>query len=317
MMVKGYHFDANTPLFYLVNSLFIPYFALVLMCHECLVDLGKPLKLMVFAFSIYCILGFFFMGIVHDDNDSLMSLGNMLAINGSLLVFLLCAARNEKVISGFLFSTLMILVLLMIVASATRKAFGVAIILVAFYGVSMVSLNAKNIFLVALLAVGVYVGVNYVMDNTYMGERLANTSEQAESRESLASDSKFLQFVGDRAPHYVLGWEIFKQYPVTGIGLYNFMHVSRFNERLHTDYMVQFTENGLIGVVLFVLYYLWYIRNLNKLRRVPERRSAAIIGMGWIVAVLFLGISAWTYDMPNVFICSGVVASYVYSYKKQ
>ena len=316
MMIKGYHNSSNTPLYYLVNNLFTPYLALVLMCHECLINLGKPLKLMIYVFSIYCILGFFFMGVFRLDGDSSMTLGNMLAINGSLLVFLLCVARNEKVISGFIFTTLIILVLLLIVASATRKAFGVAVILIAFYGVSLVGLKPKNIFLVAILAIVFYVGVNYVIDNTYMGERLANLSEQAEKKESLASDSKFLQFVGDRAPHYVLGWAIFKQYPVTGIGLYNFMHVSRFPERLHTDYMVQFTENGLIGVVLFILYYLWYIINLNKLRGIPERRSTAIIGMGWIVAVLFLGISAWTYDMPAVFICSGVVASFVYSYNK-
>ena len=316
MMVKGYHFNSSTPMFYLVNKLLAPYLALALTCHEGVVNRKRLVKLLIFAFAFYCVLGFFFMGRVRSEDDSSLTLGNGLAIYGSFLVFLLIAARNEKALSGFTFTTLVVLVLLMIISTATRKAFGVAAILIAFYGLSLVSLKPKNIFFVIVLAIGAYVGIEYVMDNTYLGERLSNTSEQAESRIDYASDSKFLQFVGDRAPHYVLGWEIFKQHPVTGIGLYNFMHVSGYLERLHTDYMVQFTENGLIGIALFALYYFWYIKNLNKLRRTSENKSKAVIGLGWIVAVLFLGLSAWTYDMPAAFICSGVVASFVYSYNK-
>lgn len=316
MMVKGYHFDSNTPLFFLVNKLLIPYLALTLTCHEGVVNRKRLVRLLVFAFAFYCFLGFFFMGRAHSEDDSSLTLGNALAIYGSLLVFLLIAARNEEAMSGFGFTTLVVLVLLMIISTATRKAFGVAAILIAFYGLSLVSLKPKNIFFVIVLAIGAYVGVEYVMDNTYLGERLANTSEQSESRIDYASDSKFLQFVGDRAPHYVLGWEIFKQHPVTGIGLYNFMHVSGFQERLHTEYMVQFTENGLIGFILFVLYNFWYIKNLNRLRRASENKSKAIIGLGWIVALLFLEVTAWTYDMNAAFICSGVVASFVYSYNK-
>lgn len=317
MMVKGYHFDSNTPLFYLMNKLLAPYLALTLTCHEGVVNRKRLVKLLIFAFAFYCVLGFFFMGRVRSEDDSSLTLGNGLAIYGSFLVFLLIAARNEEAISGFSFTTLVVLALLMIISTATRKAFGVAAILIAFYGLSLVSLKPKNIIFVVVLAIGAYVGIEYVMDNTYLGERLSNTSEQAESRIDYASDSKFLQFVGDRAPHYVLGWEIFKQHPVTGIGLYNFMHVSGYIERLHTDYMVQFTENGLIGIALFALYYFWYIKNLNKLRRISENKSKAVIGLGWIVAVLFLGLSAWTYDMPAAFICSGIVASFVFSYKQK
>ena len=313
MMVKGYHVVSNSPLFYLVNNLFTPYLALTLACHEGVVNRKKLIRWLVFAFAFYCILGFFFMGRVHSEDDSSMTLGNMLAIYGSFLVFLLIAARNEKVMSGFTFTTLVGLVLLMIITAATRKAFGIAVILVAFYGLSMVSLKPKYIIFVIVLAIGIFVGIEYVMDNTYLGERLTNMSEQAERSLEYAPDNKFLQFVGDRAPHYVLGWEIFKQHPVTGVGLYNFMYKSGFYERLHTDYMVQFTENGLIGIFLFALYYFWYIKNLNKMRRVSENKSKAIIGLGWIVAVLFLGLTAWTYDMSAAFICSGVVASFVYS----
>ena len=315
MMVKGYHFDSNSPLFYFVNNLFTPYLALTLTCHEGVVNRKKLIRWLVFAFAFYCVLGFFFMGRVRSEDDSSLTLGNMLAIYGSFWVFLFIAARNEKAMSGFTFTTLVVLVLLMIITTATRKAFGVVVILVAFYGLSLVSLKPKNIIFVIVLAIGAFVGIEYVMDNTYLGERLTKMNEQAERSLDYASDSKFLQFVGDRAPHYVLGWEIFKQHPVTGIGLYNFMYVSGFYERLHTDYMVQFTENGLIGIFLFALYYFWYIKNLNKMRRVSENRSKAIVGLGWIVAVLFLGLSAWTYDMSGVFICSGVVASFVFSYK--
>ena len=316
MMIKGYHYDSNTPLFYFVNGLFTPYWALVLACHESLIDREKLIRVLILAFSLYCVLGFFFMGRVNSENDSSFTLGNLLAIGGSLLVFLICVARNEKVIENSTFITLMVLVVLMIIVLATRKAFGIVVILIAFYGLSLVSNKPQNIIFVVVLVVVAYVGFKYVMDNTYLGERLANTSDQAEKRIEYATNSRFLQFVGDRVPHYILGWELFKQHPVAGVGLYNFMHVSGYQERLHTDYMVQFAENGLIGIVLFALYYFWYIKNLIKLRRVNVFKSKSIIGLGWIVAVLFLGLSTWTYDMSSVFICSGVVASFVYYNKR-
>lgn len=313
MMVKGYHYESNTPLFYFVNYMFTPYLALVLACHENLIYRKRTIRLLILAFSFYCVLGFFFMSLVRSETDSSITLGNALAINASLFVFLLCSARNEKMVSGLLFYVLIVSCLLLIVATATRKAFGAAVIVLAFYGLSRINPKPKNIIFVVILAIGSYYGMEYVMDNTYLGERLVNTSEQAESRSEYASDSKFLQFVGDRAPHYIFGWKIFKQYPVTGIGLYNFMHKSGYQERLHTDYMVQFTENGIIGIFLFTLFYLWYIKNLIKLRRVNYNKSNAIISLGWIVTVLFLSLTTWTYESSSVFICSGVVASFIYS----
>ena len=316
LMIKGYNITSNTPIFFLVNNLFTPYLALVLTCHEGMICRSRLLKVLVIALVVYCVLGFFFMSTVRSETDSSITLGNMLAINASMLVFLLCAVRNDKAMPGLLSLFLIVFALILIVITATRKAFGVAVILLAFYGISRINPKPKNIIFVILLAVVTYNGIEYVMYNTYLGERIDIISEQAESRSEYAYDSKFLQFVGDRAPHYVYGWEIYKQHPVTGIGLYNFMHVSGYQERLHTDYMVQFAENGLIGILLFALYYLWYIKNLIKLRQINDNKSKAIIGLGWIVAVLFLGMTAWTYDMSTVFICSGVAASFVCLYNK-
>ena len=317
MMTKGYHYSSNTPLFYLVNNLFIPYLALVLTCHESCINHSRVIKLLTFSFMFYCVLGYFFMDNIRTEDDTSITLGNSLAINASLLVFLLCAAKLVKSIKGLTFGLLVAFMLLIIISTATRKAFGVALILLAFYALGLISLRPRNIVFVAVLSIGAYVGLNYLMDKTYLGERLAATGEQAEMRENMASDNRFLQFVGDRAPHYVLGWEIFKEQPLTGIGLYNFMRVSGSNERLHTDYMVQFTENGLIGFCLFVLYYLWFIMNLIKMRKLTNDQSHVILGLGWVVAVLFLGLTAWTYDMTTVFVCSGVAASFVYSYKNE
>lgn len=316
MMIVGYHYSQNTPLFYLVNNLFTPFLALVLTCRECLKNRKRVLKILTCSLALYCVLGFFFMDVVRSDSENMLSLGNLLAINGSFLIYLLCAGRNERIMSGITFIITTLLVLLMIISTATRKAFGVAMILLAFYGISIVGKNSKRTIVVLILALAAYFSVDYMMDHTYLGERFSNPGEFAEENIEFDTDNKFLQFVGDRAPHYIYGWELFKQHPVTGIGLYNFMHYSRYDERLHTDYMVQLTENGIVGIILFAFYYLWYIFNLNKLRKVPGHRGDAIMGFGWIAGLLFLGITAWTYDIVTVFMCSGIVASYIYSNKQ-
>ena len=315
MMFQGYHYESNTPVFFLINHLFTPYLALVLTCYEGMRNRSQLLKVLLFSFAFYCILGFLFMGIRTND-DSSVTLGNALAINCSLLVFLLCVSRYEQTLSRYSYLLLMVFLLFVIITTATRKAFGASIILLAFYGLSIVALKPKKIILIMVLALGGYIGISYLMNNTYLGERFHATSEQAENREATASDSKFLQMVGDRAPHYVLGWELFKRNPVTGIGLLNFQYVTGFPERLHTEYMVQFTENGLVGFVLFVLYYLWFINKLFKLRKFSDGSGYGFLGLGWIAALLFLAITAWTYDMTSAFICSGIVASFVYSFNR-
>ncbi len=309
MMIKGYSYDDNTPLFYFINQLFTPFLAMVLAFIESRKNRDLVDKVLIISLSVYCILGFFFMGRVRSGDDSLMTVGNKLAIYGSILVFVLCVSRTDKSISQLPFLILILLSLLMIVATATRKAFGVAVIVLFFYVLSLIKLKPGSIILLIIIAIGAYLSIDYLLDNTYLGERLLNSGETSDEILSY-SDSRLVRFVGDRTPHYVLGWELFKQNPITGIGLYNFMSRSGYIERLHTDYMVQLTENGLVGFFLFILFIMWYLKRLGHMFK-SQWRNYFFLGLGWICSVLFLGITAWTYDMAPCFICYGVVGSFM------
>lgn len=316
MMIKGYNYTSNTPLFFFVNNLFTPYFAMVLTCQEYNVSKKRFIKVVVISALLYCVLGYFFMGRVRSEDDSSFSLGNSLAVSASLSAFFLCIARLNKQMKAVTFVSLISFVLVVVITTATRKAFGVVLIIMAFYFLSLIGLKRRNVLLVAIMTIGAYIGLNYMMENTNLGERLSNIDEQAMNQNVIYNDSEFLKFVGDRAPHYVYGWAIFKTHPITGVGLCNFQSVSGFYERLHTDYMIQFAENGLIGLALFVWYYLWFILHILTLRRQPHNKGYLLFGLGWIVAVLFLGLTAWTYDSPMIFICSGVIASLIISDSK-
>ena len=61
-----------------------------------------------------------------------------------------------------------------------------------------------------------------------------------------------------RAIQYEFGYEKFLENPYFGIGLNNYKQFDGYNLVLHSEYLVQLIENGLVGFILFFLFYCRY-----------------------------------------------------------
>ena len=115
--------------------------------------------------------------------------------------------------------------------------------------------------------------------------------------------------MGDRSRYYVLGWKFFIDNLWMGIGLGNYALHDPFGHLLHTEYMVQLTECGIIGTTLYLLFMGWMAYNLLYVFFRIEKRETLIYA-GMYGAILFISFTAWIYQFPIYFIVFGIIIGY-------
>ena len=143
------------------------------------------------------------------------------------------------------------------------------------------------------------------MANTSFGLRMNATIENTKYEDSI-----FLTLMGDRARQYVEGWLFFLQNPWTGIGLRKYAEVNSYWQDsggvLHTEYIVQLAECGIIGSILFLVFYFGMIKRLFT----KESNSIKIVLRSTLLAIIAVNFVAWTYDSISYFIVYGMIYAF-------
>lgn len=230
--------------------------------------------------------------------------GNVIPLQMVILTFFLILAYFKnylKLLPTVVF--FLSVAFFIIIVSATRKAFGGIVIIVFFSFLPYFMRRSwRSVAALALFYLA-YLGVNYLLDNTFLGERSIEIYEQ----ETFYEKGTFLYYMGDRAFMYVEGWQLFLENMWTGIGLRNFMDVAQSDYVLHTEYMVQLTECGIIGAALYLAFNVSIIIGLIKaaLKKVDFKQTLVCLGL--MAAILFISFTAWTYTFTIYFIGLGIV----------
>lgn len=300
--------EAN--IYYNISYIIIPFFVMVITYFESVRNINKTLVVLLLAFSVYTIVGILF-----QDKGSATGtgwnarggqiLGNHLPLNASILAFLAYLSYLKKIISTKVLYLLILLTLAGIFLASTRKAFGSWLIISFFFVIANFNISKpKNIFYLIIIGIIAYYSLNYIADNTLMGSRMSEI--QMVGMKYTEHKNSVLNMLGDRAFFYILGWEVFLKNPLTGIGLTNFPIYTDTVYVLHTEYMVQLCEGGIIGSVLFILFVLSLLFSVIQASK-KKSRKIIIMCIGGIVSILFIGITAWTYSSTRYFIVYGVV----------
>lgn len=149
-----------------------------------------------------------------------------------------------------------------------------------------------QVIAVAIIAIGVLLTV--IPDENL--ERIENMNPFASGTHEVGSHS-----TERRVDTVELGWRIFKDYPVFGIGLGNFREVARqvyldpYWRPPHNSYVWSLSEGGVFCLLLYLLLFWYTWRDIQWLQAAP----ALPPDLGWIVAalppclVLFLFFSAF------------------------
>lgn len=235
------------------------------------------------------------------------SMGNALPLNTVFIVFYSGFLYFNKKLNSRILIAVWLLSISLIVLSGTRKAFGASLIIITFHLVAyMRNISFKTIISLVLVIFIFTLAFNYISDNTVIGARIDETIETGERVNT--TNIQYLNFLGDRAQQYILAFELFLNNKLTGVGLRNFSSTTLYAYTLHSEYMVQLAECGIIGTSFFLLFNGWILINLVKL--IKKNRAGFII-LGALLAILFINFTAWTYSSPMYFASYGVVIGYI------
>lgn len=297
--------------FDLYGKIFIPLIVMVVVVLEYEQNANRLLWLCFITHAVYMLLGYYFdSGILNRIDEEENQLGNAYAINSSFTLFYLILLNRTKRINLVWFVILTVVIMMTLAMTGTRKAFGAGMVFLVFWLLSLLKLKKVGswIIVVVFLWVGFW-GYNQLMENTFMGQRMEYLEEQ---RENLLPPGapEFLSVFGDRAGHYYYGWFLFLEHPLFGVGAGQ-AHVNQdFRTQLytHTEYIAQLADQGIVGFLLFAVFYSWIIVNL--FRRVLSDKEIGMCMFGGLAAILFLSLTAWTWEFPIYFICLGFLIGF-------
>ena len=308
----GLHYYDND-YYFIITHFILPIGTLWIVIYAGMRDLNRTSKVIMYLLAIYVLIGIVFQDSGTGEDSTWegrggAELGNSLALNGVCLVFFACFCEAKKCISKRTMYLLLLLALGGVLFSATRKALVGSLLIVVFYSLSYVDFKKPTNFIRFFFLLGLLFVVGFfVLNYTQVGNRFSDIETQSEKALfGYYNVPTFLNFLGDRALHYMLGWYLFLSNPITGVGLKNFIVLTNFPVVCHSEYMVQLCENGLIGFVLFIFFMLSLLRipitNFNR-----HTKRVVFVSLGFLFCMLFLDLTAWTYEFPRYFAAYGII----------
>lgn len=295
-----------SPVNFLFSRIFVPWYAMFLTCYEMAYNPKNLSKLLVLSFAALCTLGYLSIGSVNIEDRTNSILGNEFVLSSLAMVFIASFSNIEGFLKKKWVIALCILSLACILSIQTRKAFAGVIILLASWIIAIYERYKPHKIIKAFPAfLSIYLFISYILNNTKVGERFNDIGASAEIYNT--SDIAWLNFLGDRAYFYIKGWNIFWENPICGIGINNFMVVEQVELPIHSEYMVQLCECGIIGSVLFILFYASLLRHIKKTMIDTQHK---ILFIGYMLCVVFVNFTAWTYQFTYYFICFGIILGY-------
>lgn len=302
------------PLFiFIFSRIFYSYIIMCFVCYDVTVSPRKAFRFLLICFAIYAFIGSVFQAPTVAGTRGGLELGNFLSLAAMCMVALAVMANIKQWISFKQMVLLCILAFMAIFMVATRKALAGCFIILVFYTVAKFNFKkAKDVVMILLIAVVAFIAISYIMENTLIGERMQSIETQ-HHRYNIGNNL-FLKLVGDRSYFYILGTKLYLENdPFLGIGLLHFPQMAKSTLPIHSEYMVQLCECGIIGCLISLIFYLSILSRILKLRRINGQRSISITELGFFLCVLFIALTAWIYDIKCYFIVFGAILGY-YNY---
>lgn len=294
---------------FIMEHFVYPLSMLIFVYYESCKDKEGTCKVVLYSFVVFVLMGVLFQDVGTGEGTDWEArggeiLGNSLALNACVLGFVAAFAYINKFIDWKKLFFVLLLSLVAIFFVATRKALGgLGIILIFLVFARFFVEKPRKLGLVLFLCLSAYAFFYYIVDNTMIGRRMTEMEEQ--DIESLTGNA-FFDLFGDRAMHYLLGWDMFLENPIAGVGIKNSILYSGLPYPLHTEYMTQLAEGGIIGTVLYLLFMISLIWiTLKYMHR--RNLQTGLICISGILCVLFISFTGWIYQFPFYFILFGMV----------
>lgn len=310
--------DYNEHPQFLIASIFSCYYLMVLTATLCIRNRNKTLKILFIAYILFVLLSFQLVSVDADFENRLRGESmhpNQFAQAAGMGLLVLSYMKFCNKYGWLTIVIFTIPLLTAILGCGSRNG----LVLFFIYIVSLITGNllqkkqtSKQLFLLFLMSVIGYVVITYILDNTMVGERLLSTKAQSEANN--LGTGTVLDKMGDRGIYYYIGWFNFIDNPIAGIGLYNFANYNDFPYPIHSEYLIHFTEGGIIASVLY-LYFIFNIITILIEYYKNRDKTLGVVLLFMFVAYLVVGVSAREFNINQFYPIIGICLASIYSYK--
>lgn len=311
-LLKGYYHD-DLPAYSLLVQISVPYILMVTINFLSINDQKKLLNVLIFGMYLSVLIILFFNTSAGGDRYSGQMNSNTVGIMSTILSMLIYLKYHNKSISLIKFILLSIVPVTLIITTGSRTAFGGLIMLILTHFI----INRSKSVLITILQFSLGIALlilplNFVLHNTALGERIQSTTQQSEEGIDMETGNVLLDKFGDRGIYYYLGWQVFSENPVSGIGLDNFMDYTggEFKEQ-HSEYMIQLSELGIIGFLIFFFFYFSIFKDLFNIRSNSSQGSKAEIYIAYVIIILIMITATRMFRVWHLFMIIGVVTGYI------
>lgn len=310
--IKGYHYgEYQKAYLYIFKDILTPLVTMYVACYEAKRDWRQLCKVLIVAYVIYIILaGFdgysFSMG---DRDSNLTVMGNGLpAAMVSLMLLSLMFVVNKIGNRGVLYALVFVALVLIFISGARKSLISALVVLFFAYIALQKKMNITKIIGLSVIILLSFFVVKYLLENSFYADRFEESEELGAAINQ--TDIKWLSFLGDRTIMYIEGFEFFKENKLTGIGLTNYCYYGSVKQMMHSEYMTQLAECGLIGTALFVLFYYRVLRGLFSKKTMISRENRLIM-IGYMMACLFTAFTAWLYTSSGIYMMYGIIIAFI------
>ena len=281
---------------------------LTTVCYLYKKDDRVVLRLLILSYICISVLSMLFDS-VNDSWGTDVRFGAKIGNSGSLMMiaamFMICLAWIKEYMPLRKIIMYSAVALALVVMIQTRKALvAILIIFVFTYFAKLKRVNIETLFVSLLLLIAVNYGQDFLA-STDFGARFMSIEESGSEHNQ--TGIPMLDWLGDRALHVYLGWNIWMDNPIFGVGLKNAPSLSGLPFVFHQEYIGELAENGIIGFSLLLYFYYNIMRRLLRVMGNRSDKSVYWICFGGISAILFISLTTWTYEFPQYFVIYAIV----------
>lgn len=182
-----------------------------------------------------------------------------------------------------------------------------AVLMCVIGALSTIIINSKHKKhkIKTLLGTGILaIGIIFILNHTMVGKRMSYTTEQAE--EATWATGTAWDLFGDRGIAYYNSWPYFIKNPITGIGFQKWVQLNTLELRAHSEYLVMYLENGIIGLLLYLYIIILFFKNLHQYRK---QRNISYVELNTskyltlcLILILIANTMLWSFNEYCVFI---------------
>lgn len=226
------------------------------------------MNVIIVALYVFCIISLF-VGKSGTDSEegrlgSEMLNSNAIGVRGALIVFFVIIKYLKKQITLIQLFLLLVFPVIIVILTGSRTGFGMTIFYLSIFIFGKKSSNLSIVWRIILIAIAV-TAYFWITKNTMIGERLVGTSTQIEG--SIIETGTFWDLFGDRGYQYYIGIPLIKEFFWFGMGSGNFKFaLPGYEHVLHSEYLIQLLECGIIATILYFAVYLWIIKNTLSIK---------------------------------------------------